>query len=76
MISVCLFLGAPGIMSASPYAGAGFPPTFAIPQAAGIHAHPDPGACMPTQPQRGPECQVRAPFWGEGKGPLAASTGS
>nr|XP_008509748.1 PREDICTED: polypyrimidine tract-binding protein 1-like [Equus przewalskii] len=29
--------GAPGIMSASPYAGAGFPPTFAIPQAAGIH---------------------------------------
>lgn len=40
--------GAPGIMSASPYAGAGFPPTFAIPQAAGtqtlgptatVHAH-------------------------------------
>uniref|UniRef100_A0A2K5FA50 Polypyrimidine tract-binding protein 1 n=1 Tax=Aotus nancymaae TaxID=37293 RepID=A0A2K5FA50_AOTNA len=28
--------GAPGIISASPYAGAGFPPTFAIPQAAGI----------------------------------------
>ncbi|XP_068012311.1 polypyrimidine tract-binding protein 1 isoform X5 [Melanerpes formicivorus] len=27
--------GAPGIISASPYAGAGFPPTFAIPQAAG-----------------------------------------
>uniref|UniRef100_A0A2K6UX89 Polypyrimidine tract-binding protein 1 n=1 Tax=Saimiri boliviensis boliviensis TaxID=39432 RepID=A0A2K6UX89_SAIBB len=26
--------GAPGIISASPYAGAGFPPTFAIPQAA------------------------------------------
>ncbi|KAB0391027.1 hypothetical protein E2I00_006595, partial [Balaenoptera physalus] len=31
-----LVSGAPGIMSASPYAGAGFPPTFAIPQAAGI----------------------------------------
>lgn len=29
------FPGAPGIISASPYAGAGFPPTFAIPQAAG-----------------------------------------
>uniref|UniRef100_A0A8C3K815 Polypyrimidine tract-binding protein 1 n=2 Tax=Calidris pygmaea TaxID=425635 RepID=A0A8C3K815_9CHAR len=28
--------GAPGIISASPYAGAGFPPTFAIPQAAGL----------------------------------------
>uniref|UniRef100_A0A8C6RQT0 RRM domain-containing protein n=1 Tax=Nannospalax galili TaxID=1026970 RepID=A0A8C6RQT0_NANGA len=28
--------GVPGIMSASPYAGAGFPPTFAIPQAAGL----------------------------------------
>ncbi|XP_072213512.1 polypyrimidine tract-binding protein 1 isoform X1 [Excalfactoria chinensis] len=27
--------GAPGIIPASPYAGAGFPPTFAIPQAAG-----------------------------------------
>lgn len=34
-VSVCLFAGAPGLMSASPYAGAGFPPTFAIPQAAG-----------------------------------------
>lgn len=33
---MCLsFPGAPGIISASPYAGAGFPPTFAIPQAAG-----------------------------------------
>lgn len=29
------FPGAPGIISPSPYAGAGFPPTFAIPQAAG-----------------------------------------
>ncbi|XP_075031337.1 polypyrimidine tract-binding protein 1 isoform X5 [Calonectris borealis] len=29
--------GAPGIISASPYAGAGFPPTFAIPQAAGVY---------------------------------------
>ncbi|XP_071583801.1 polypyrimidine tract-binding protein 1 isoform X2 [Heliangelus exortis] len=28
--------GAPGIISPSPYAGAGFPPTFAIPQAAGL----------------------------------------
>uniref|UniRef100_A0A2K5CCB9 Polypyrimidine tract-binding protein 1 n=1 Tax=Aotus nancymaae TaxID=37293 RepID=A0A2K5CCB9_AOTNA len=28
--------GALGIISASPYAGAGFPPTFAIPQAAGL----------------------------------------
>lgn len=27
------FVGAPGIISASPYAGAGFPPAFAIPQA-------------------------------------------
>jgi hypothetical protein len=48
MISVCLFLGAPGIISASPYAGAGFPPTFAIPQAAGIHTYLDPSDCMPT----------------------------
>ncbi|OXB60950.1 UNVERIFIED_CONTAM: hypothetical protein H355_015192, partial [Colinus virginianus] len=29
--------GAPGIIPASPYAGAGFPPTFAIPQAAGVY---------------------------------------
>lgn len=28
-------VGAPGIISASPYTGAGFPPAFAIPQAAG-----------------------------------------
>ncbi|KAB1259688.1 Polypyrimidine tract-binding protein 1 [Camelus dromedarius] len=33
--TVAAAFGAPGIMSASPYAGAGFPPTFAIPQAAG-----------------------------------------
>lgn len=29
------FPGAPGIISPSPYAGTGFPPAFAIPQAAG-----------------------------------------
>ncbi|NXW66539.1 PTBP1 protein, partial [Eurystomus gularis] len=28
--------GAPGIISPSPYAGAGFPPTFSIPQGAGL----------------------------------------
>lgn len=51
MISVSLFLGAPGIMSASPYAGAGFPPTFAIPQAAGtqtLDLGPHRRLCMPT----------------------------
>lgn len=39
LLSICImcvsFPGAPGIIPASPYAGAGFPPTFAIPQAAG-----------------------------------------
>lgn len=38
-------------MSASPYAGAGFPPTFAIPQAAGTQTlglGPHRRLCMPT----------------------------
>lgn len=38
-------------MSASPYAGAGFPPTFAIPQAAGtqtLDLGPQRRLCMPT----------------------------
>ncbi|XP_036703389.1 polypyrimidine tract-binding protein 1 isoform X3 [Balaenoptera musculus] len=39
--------GAPGIMSASPYAGAGFPPTFAIPQAAGLSVPNVHGALAP-----------------------------
>ncbi|XP_009076785.1 PREDICTED: polypyrimidine tract-binding protein 1 [Acanthisitta chloris] len=39
--------GAPGIISASPYAGAGFPPTFAIPQAAGLTVPSVPGALAP-----------------------------
>ncbi|XP_045432777.1 polypyrimidine tract-binding protein 1 isoform X2 [Pipistrellus kuhlii] len=39
--------GAPGIMSASPYAGAGFPPTFAIPQAAGLSVPNMHGALAP-----------------------------
>ncbi|NXL39873.1 PTBP1 protein, partial [Glaucidium brasilianum] len=39
--------GAPGIISASPYAGAGFPPTFAIPQAAGLSVPNVHGALAP-----------------------------
>ncbi|NXG21067.1 PTBP1 protein, partial [Grallaria varia] len=39
--------GAPGIISPSPYAGAGFPPTFAIPQAAGLTVPTVPGALAP-----------------------------
>ncbi|XP_057233564.1 polypyrimidine tract-binding protein 1 isoform X1 [Malurus melanocephalus] len=39
--------GAPGIISPSPYAGAGFPPTFAIPQAAGLTVPSVPGALAP-----------------------------
>uniref|UniRef100_A0A3Q2GZF0 Polypyrimidine tract-binding protein 1 n=1 Tax=Equus caballus TaxID=9796 RepID=A0A3Q2GZF0_HORSE len=39
--------GAPGIMSASPYAGAGFPPTFASPQAAGLSVPNVHGALAP-----------------------------
>ncbi|NWI93454.1 PTBP1 protein, partial [Pitta sordida] len=39
--------GAPGIISPSPYAGAGFPPTFAIPQAAGLTVPNVPGALAP-----------------------------
>ncbi|XP_017689859.1 polypyrimidine tract-binding protein 1 isoform X1 [Chiroxiphia lanceolata] len=39
--------GAPGIISPSPYAGAGFPPTFAIPQAAGLTVPNVPGALTP-----------------------------
>ncbi|NXJ80799.1 PTBP1 protein, partial [Trogon melanurus] len=39
--------GAPGIISASPYAGAGFPPTFAIPQAAGLTVPNVHGALAP-----------------------------
>ncbi|NXN17036.1 PTBP1 protein, partial [Indicator maculatus] len=39
--------GAPGIISASPYAGAGFPPTFAIPQAAGLPVPAVHGALAP-----------------------------
>ncbi|NWS18899.1 PTBP1 protein, partial [Pachyramphus minor] len=38
--------GAPGIIS-PPYAGAGFPPTFAIPQAAGLTVPNVPGALTP-----------------------------
>ncbi|KAF1431706.1 Polypyrimidine tract-binding protein 1, partial [Spheniscus magellanicus] len=39
--------GAPGIISASPYAGAGFPPAFAIPQAAGLSVPNVHGALAP-----------------------------
>ncbi|NXU58505.1 PTBP1 protein, partial [Turnix velox] len=39
--------GAPGIISPSPYAGAGFPPTFAIPQAAGLTVPNVHGALAP-----------------------------
>ncbi|XP_060037427.1 polypyrimidine tract-binding protein 1 isoform X2 [Erinaceus europaeus] len=39
--------GAPGIMSASPYAGAGFPPSFAIPPAAGLSVPNVHGALAP-----------------------------
>ncbi|XP_051698253.1 polypyrimidine tract-binding protein 1 isoform X3 [Oryctolagus cuniculus] len=39
--------GAPGIISASPYAGAGFPPTFAIPPAAGLSVPNVHGALAP-----------------------------
>ncbi|NXS49555.1 PTBP1 protein, partial [Balaeniceps rex] len=39
--------GAPGIISASPYAGAGFPPAFAIPQAAGLPVPNVHGALAP-----------------------------
>ncbi|POI28038.1 hypothetical protein CIB84_008212, partial [Bambusicola thoracicus] len=39
--------GAPGIIPASPYAGAGFPPTFAIPQAAGLTVQNVHGALAP-----------------------------
>ncbi|KAL1770223.1 polypyrimidine tract-binding protein 1 isoform X1 [Sigmodon hispidus] len=39
--------GAPGIMSASPYAGVGFPPTFAIPQATGLSVPNVHGALAP-----------------------------
>ncbi|NWX51698.1 PTBP1 protein, partial [Steatornis caripensis] len=39
--------GAPGIISASPYAGAGFPPAFAIPQAAGLTVPNVHGALAP-----------------------------
>ncbi|XP_047387170.1 polypyrimidine tract-binding protein 1 isoform X1 [Sciurus carolinensis] len=39
--------GAPGIISASPYAGAGFPPTFAIPQATGLSVPNVHGALAP-----------------------------
>ncbi|XP_015273718.1 PREDICTED: polypyrimidine tract-binding protein 1 [Gekko japonicus] len=39
--------GAPGIISANPYAGAGFPPAFAIPQAAGLSVQNVHGALAP-----------------------------
>uniref|UniRef100_A0A8D2KJM6 Polypyrimidine tract-binding protein 1 n=1 Tax=Urocitellus parryii TaxID=9999 RepID=A0A8D2KJM6_UROPR len=39
--------GAPGIISASPYAGAGFPPTFAIPPATGLSVPNVHGALAP-----------------------------
>ncbi|XP_028569821.1 polypyrimidine tract-binding protein 1 isoform X3 [Podarcis muralis] len=39
--------GAPGIISASPYTGAGFPPAFAIPQAAGLSVPNVHGALAP-----------------------------
>uniref|UniRef100_A0ACB8F175 Polypyrimidine tract-binding protein 1 n=1 Tax=Sphaerodactylus townsendi TaxID=933632 RepID=A0ACB8F175_9SAUR len=39
--------GAPGIISASPYSGAGFPPAFAIPQAAGLSVPNVHGALAP-----------------------------
>ncbi|NXY47686.1 PTBP1 protein, partial [Ceuthmochares aereus] len=39
--------GAPGIIPAPPYAGAGFPPTFAIPQAAGLTVPNVHGALAP-----------------------------
>nr|XP_033811944.1 polypyrimidine tract-binding protein 1 isoform X1 [Geotrypetes seraphini] len=39
--------GAPGIISASPYGGAGFPPTFTIPQAAGLSVPGVPGTLAP-----------------------------
>ncbi|KAB1259687.1 Polypyrimidine tract-binding protein 1 [Camelus dromedarius] len=45
--TVAAAFGAPGIMSASPYAGAGFPPTFAIPQAAGLSVPNVHGALAP-----------------------------
>ncbi|NXK72092.1 PTBP1 protein, partial [Amazona guildingii] len=39
--------GAPGIISPSPYAGTGFPPAFAIPQAAGLTVPSVHGALAP-----------------------------
>lgn len=73
VISVSLFLGAPGIISASPYAGAGFPPTFAIPPATGTQLgrpsdcmpHPFHAALLPRQPAW-PAGPWRVPGRGEG----------
>ncbi|KAL1791594.1 polypyrimidine tract-binding protein 1 isoform X1, partial [Sigmodon hispidus] len=45
--TVAATFGAPVIMSASPYAVAGFPPTFAIPQAAGLSVPNVHGALAP-----------------------------
>ncbi|NWY44935.1 PTBP1 protein, partial [Sylvia atricapilla] len=44
--TVAAAFGAPGIIS-PPYAGAGFPPTFAIPQATGLTVPSVPGALAP-----------------------------